>query len=431
MSYRRFALFNLSALVILVGGVSSSANAQTPAKEKTIFDLGGGAQGNGMYAGVIFDPAGNMYSTAGFGGVHGKGIVFELSRTGNAIQETVIHNFKGGADGSEPRAGLVMDSAGNLYGTTLNGGSANDGVVFELTPSNGTWTETVLHSFTGAPDGAKPYAGLLIGAGGVLFGTTSSGGAKGRGTIFELSPSNGGWTESVLYSFTGKSDGGSPRGSLVADAGGNLYGTTAGGGVAGCDIAAFGKGCGTVFELSSANGGWQETVLHSFTGTNGDGANSVAALIFDASGNLYGTTQYGGTGSCLYQGLTPGCGTVFEVSPAGAAWQESVLYAFTSNSVQDGAEPLAPLVFDSLGNLYGTTAGGGNGFARGSAYGGDGTVFELAPANGGWQEAVLHYFDGNDGARPVGGLTFGSQGDLFGTTVTAGFDFGVVFGLRP
>jgi uncharacterized repeat protein (TIGR03803 family) len=430
MSFRRFAIPYTIALVIAFACVPLPANAQSHAKEKTIFDLGGGAQGNGMYAGVIFDQAGNIYSTTGLGGAHKNGTVFKLSRTGKGIQETVIHNFRGGADGSQPRAALVMDSSGNLYGTTLLGGPANEGVVFELTPGKGTWTETVLHTFTGAPDGSQPYAGLLMGAGGVLFGTTSGGGAKGRGTVFRLAPSSGGWTESVLYSFTGKGDGGSPRGGLIADAGGNLYGTTAGGGVAGCDIAAFGKGCGTVFELSSVNGGWQETVLYSFTGTAGDGANSVAALLFDGSGNLYGTTQYGGTGACLYQGATAGCGTVFELSPIGAAWQEKALYAFTSNSADDGAEPVAPLVFDSAGNLYGTTAGGGNGFDR-SAFGGDGTVFELSPVNGTWQEAVLHYFDGNDGARPTGGLTFNSHGNLFGTTVTAGFDFGVVFGLRP
>ena len=430
MSFRGFAISSLITLVILFGCLPPAGNAQAAAKEKTIFDLDGG-DGNGPFAGVIFDSSGNMYGTAAYGGSRGNGTVFELSRTGNGIQHAVLHNFAGGSDGSQSRAPLVMDSAGNLYGTTLHGGSANKGVVFELTPGNGTWTETVLHSFTGAPDGAKPYAGLLIGAGGALFGTTSGGGAKGRGTIFELAPSSGGWTESVLYSFTGKSDGASPRSGLIADAGGNLYGTTAGGGVAGCDIAAFGIGCGTAFELSPANGGWQETVLYSFTGTGGDGANSVAALIFDASGNLYGTTQYGGAGSCLYQGAVVGCGTVFEISPASAGWQESVLYAFTSNSVYDGAEPLAPLVFDSLGNLYGTTAGGGNGFDRGSAYGGDGTVFELSPVNGAWQESILHAFDGNDGARPCGGLAFGSQGDLFGTTLTAGFDYGTVFGVRP
>src|SRR5664279_5403051 len=215
-----------------------------------------------------------------------------MTSTLAAAQEQVLHNFNNnGTDGTFPQAGLIVDGAGNLYGTTSEGGtyiscSGGCGTVFELTPNgSGGWTETVLHNFnSNGTDGANPYAGLIFDAAGNLYGTTTTGGTYYVGTVFELSPSQGGgWTEKVLYSFNyNGTDGNYPQASLTIDAAGNLYGTTWAGGP-------YGYGYGTVFELTpAAGGGWTETVLHNFVGT--DGAAPLAGLIFDAAGNLYGTT---------------------------------------------------------------------------------------------------------------------------------------------
>jgi len=204
----------------------------------------------------------------------------------------VLHSFTAGNDGGNPEAGLIMDAAGNLYGTTFGGGSGGQGIVFKIDTSN---HESVLYSFTGGSDGGGPVAGLLMDAAGNLYGTTAGGGSSGQGTVFMIDTSN---HESVLYSFTGGSDGGSPQASLVRDAAGNLYGTTSQGGI-GCAPV----GCGTVFKIDPSN---HESTVYSFTGGS-DGALSMAGLIMDATGNLYGTAYQGGS-ICA----PPGCGTVFE-----------------------------------------------------------------------------------------------------------------------
>ena len=275
-----------------------------------------------------------------------------VTSTWAATNEKVLHSFNGnGADGYQPEASLIFDAVGNLYGTTYWGGTYGFGTVFELTPSGGGgWTETVLHSFQpNGTDGNYPIAGLIFDAAGNLYGTTSAGGTYGFGTVFELTPEEGGgWTETVLLNFNG-TDGSYPHAGLAFDAAGNLYGTTGYDGT---------YHYGTVFELTpTAGGGWTETVLHSF-GNGTDGASPFAGLIFDAAGNLYGTTSAGGT---------YGTGTVFELTGG----REQVLYSFKSRYGADGATPYAGLIFDAAGNLYGTTYWGGN-------YG-DGTVFELTP----------------------------------------------------
>src|ERR1039458_2304305 len=263
-----------------------------------------------------------------------------------AAQETVLHSFhNNGTDGFGPYyAGLIFDAAGNLYGTTLYGGSyggapGTGGTVFELTPAaGGGWTEKVLYSFGNVADadGANPFAGLVFDAAGNLYGTTYAGGTYRNGTVFELTPAaGGGWTEKVLHNFNNNgTDGATPLAGLILDAVGNLYGTTQVGGT---------YNYGTVFELTPvAGGGWTEKVLHTFNGT--DGFEPSAGLIFDAAGNLYGTA-----------------GVVFELTPvAGGGWTEQVL--------NNGAGP-GGLIFDAAGNLYGTTLEGGT-------YG-LGTVFEL------------------------------------------------------
>jgi uncharacterized repeat protein (TIGR03803 family) len=379
------------------------------------------ADGYYPYDGLIFDASGNLYGTTYQGGTYGYGTVFELTPTaGGGWAEKVLHGFND-EDGYGPFAGLIFDAAGNLYGTTTSGGAFNQGTVFELTPTaGGGWTEQVLYSFcsqTNCTDGAYPLAGLIFDAAGNLYGATYNGGiypcgAYGCGTVFELSPTaGGGWTETVLHSFGNGTDGAFPYAGLIFDAAGNLYGTTTGGGTY--------RG-GTVFQLTpTAGGGWAEQVLYSFCSqTNCTDGGGPGGLIFDAAGNLYGTTGGGGA----YGG-----GTVFELSPtAGGGWTEKVLHSFNGT---DGTGPSA-VIFDAAGNLYGTTEYGG-------AYGGnlgDGTVFELTPtAGGGWTEKVLHSFgNGTDGAWPLAGLIIDAAGNLYGMTWIGGdYGGGTVFALTP
>jgi uncharacterized repeat protein (TIGR03803 family) len=343
------------------------------------------------------------------------------SRCAGSDPEYVIHSFhpqgeRGDANGSEPYANLIFDASGTLYGTTLEGGAYGLGTVFELSPRvSGGWIETVLYSFAGSSsggaDGAYPRGSLIFDAAGNLFGVTAGGGTGkpgGLGTVYELSPAGGGaWRETVLHSFTGfPADGDTPLSGLVFDADGNLYGTTSHGG-----LYEYVKGSsgGTAFELSpAAQGVWNETIIHNF-GSGADGGYPQAGLTLDASGNLYGTTVSGGSASCA----PDGCGTVFELSPAGGGvWAEAVLHSFT-NSGEAPFNPFGGVIFDATGNLYGTTASGGYG---------SGTVFELFPTAGGsWKLKVLHAFGhGTDGIAPEDSLLFDAAGDLYGTTPCGG-----------
>jgi uncharacterized repeat protein (TIGR03803 family) len=336
-------------------------------------------------------------------------------------QETLLYSFPNGSagpDASGPGASLIGDSSGNLYGTTQLGGAKGEGTVFELSPAvGGGWTEKVLYSFGQCPQApcsgaSEPEGSLVFDAQGNLYGTTESGGPGGefggRGTVFELSPGTGGvWTETTLYEFGGVTgDGANPAAALIFDATENLYGTTQAGGA---------NGKGAVFELSPGTGGvWTEKVLYSFAGPAAnppDGQDPTGNLIFDAQGNLYGTTFTGGKNDTTGEG-----GTVFEMSPgAGGVWTEKVLYNFGGANSPDGNQPTASLIFDSQGNLYGTTREGGSSL--------DGTVFELSPAAGGtWTESLLHNFTGapSDGAVPYCSLFFDAQGNLYGTTKYGG-----------
>jgi uncharacterized repeat protein (TIGR03803 family) len=330
--------------------------------------------------------------------------------TGSAKSQTysysVLHEFTGVPDGSDPNADLVLDAQRNLYGTTPYGGSGNCndefgtvgcGTVFKV---DTTGNETVLHSFTGTDgDGAFPTGGLVLDAQGNLYGTTSSGGTFGGGTVFKMTSTGG---ETVIYSFGSQAgDGGGPTG-LVLDAEGNFYGTTAAGGR---------SVYGTVFKVDPAG---NETVLYSFTGIGGDGAEPLAGVVLDAQGNLYGTTLYGGDDTCK---PPLGCGTVFKVDTTG---NESVLHRF--ESVPDGEDPRAGLVLDAEGNLYGTTYYGGNtNRYRGN---GLGTVFKV-DTNG--IETVLYRFcqlpSCKDGGFPLAGLVIDAQGNLYGTTSYPGTAF--------
>jgi uncharacterized repeat protein (TIGR03803 family) len=321
----------------------------------------GGKHGNEPNGGLVFDGAGNLYGTTIEGGTYSDGTVFELTpQASGGWTEKVLHSFGNGTDGIGPRGSLVFDGAGNLYGTTYDGGKyyLYGGTVFKLTPKvDGSWKEKVLHSFGNGADGDQPYANLIFDAAGNLYGTTFVGGTYNGGTVFELTPqAGGGWTESLSYSFGGGTDAAMPYAGLIFDAAGNLYGTTVEGGA---------YSGGTAFELKpQAGGGWTENLLYSF-GKGKDAAAPSAGLIFDASGNIYGTTSEGGT----YGG-----GTVFELTPqAGGGWKEKVLHSFGNGT--DGDRPNANLIFDAAGNLYGATSEGGTN--------NDGTVFELTPQAGG------------------------------------------------
>jgi uncharacterized repeat protein (TIGR03803 family) len=423
----------LAILSVTLLAISTWAAPQ----EKVLHSFGNGSDGAIPVGGLVMDTAGNLYGTTYQGGIHfcqgigTCGTVFEFSpREGGGWTETVLHNFGNGTDGFFPEAGLVMDSAGNLYGTTLAGGihTCDCGTVFELSPrEGGGWTEKVLHSFNGEGR-SYPEAGLTMDSVGNLYGTTTVGGTHNWGTVFELSPrQDGNWNEKVLHSFElNGSDGAYLYSGLIFDAAGNLYGTTYMGGINSCDNL----GCGTVFELTpNGDGSWTETVLYSFRSED-DGTNPTAGLIFDGAGNLYGTTPGGGLHYCYGP---PGCGTAFQLSPRpGGGWSERLIHIFYTSGTHDGSQPWAGLIFDAAGNLYGTTTGGG--IHRG------GTVFELIPnQDGGWSRRLLRSFGkGNDGAEPYGGLIFDSAGNLYGTTSAGGIHnncdsvgCGTVFEITP
>ena len=370
---------------------------------------------------LVADGQGNLYGTTGGGGL-GFGTVFELSPLeGGRWQRTILYEFHGGADGSDPSAGLVFDKSGTLYGVTfLGGGNPPDldiGVVFELSPgSDGTWKEKVIHVFQG-PDGMYPSAWLVFDPAGNLYGTTYEGGSGGGGVVFELTPSSGGnWTETVLHNFSGSPDGCAPFSGVTLDAAGNVYGTTyACGGNGGISY-------GIAFELSpNSGGGWTETILYTFTGGT-DGGWPYGGVILDGSGNLYGTAYTGGNGGCAY---SRACGVVFELS-RNAGWTESVIYDFPSSI---NANPYGALIFDSAGNLYGTASDGSPGNYC------CGTVFKLTPGRKGkWKETTLHSFTGGakDGATPISALVMDLAGNLYGTTPAGGpANEGVLFEITP
>jgi uncharacterized repeat protein (TIGR03803 family) len=352
-----------------------------------------------------------------------------------AAELKVLHSFCGGqstcTDGYQPASGLIADASGNLYGTTLYGGDAGHGTVFELMPQgNGKWTEKRLYRFGFESDGRYPSGALVFDKNGNLYGTTTSGGSNDNnagGTVFELSPSGDGtWSESIFYNFCSDAckDGKQPSGGLIFDATGNLYGVTAQGGSHSNSNVCPG-GCGIVFELSpSGNGTWTESVLYNFcsTGQCADGAIPNSSLAFDASGDrLYGVTGAGGTAEsdCKY-----GCGTVFELTPGtNGTWSEKALHRFNYTT---GAFPFCSPIFDSSGNLYCTANEGGE-------YG-LGVTYQLQPsASGQWEYKVIHNFGkAEDGQYPQSGLVAAPQGDLlYGTTSSGGSHvaYGTIFEL--
>jgi uncharacterized repeat protein (TIGR03803 family) len=415
---RRFARFltHLSVLIFALAVVSIAAFAQS--RERVLYAFAGLPDcGNLPAAPLVADEAGNLYGTTIDGGAYQHGCVFKLSRTGSTWNETVLYSFSG-PDGDSPSSALVFDKAGNLYGTTLVGGAYGGGTAFELSPlPGGGWTETVLHSFGNGVDGYSTRSNLIFDESGNLYGTTnSSGGNRRGGSVFKLSPSQNGWTEMVLYTFPasiGGPDGDGPAGGVVMDREGKLYGATEFGGA---------SGYGAVYELARLKDGkYRERIIHSFNLY--DGFEPASGLTIDRHGILYGTTAFGGdVSACIYVG----CGIVFQLTKdATGSWTENVLLQMIGS---DGANPLGPVVFDRHGNLFAVGQYGG-------AYG-IGSVFKLTPtASGPWKETVLHSFhfilpNGTDGSAPYAGVIV-HHGRVFGTTSSGGIhDLGSVFELR-
>jgi uncharacterized repeat protein (TIGR03803 family) len=358
-------------------------------------------------AGLLRDSEGNLYGTTNAGGASGNGTVFEISNEG---VETILYSFAGWPDGSQPSDALIEDAEGNLYGTTVNGGRYSDGTVFKLTKSG---VETVLHNFGGSSDGSSPEAGVTMDAAGNLYGTTLYGGGgncmTGCGTIFKVTAAG---VETVLYSFqSGDYNGYHPQGGLVLSSAGNLYGTTTWGGRTNC--GAF--GCGVIYELYHTPKGWAFSTLHRFSGAPSDGEGPTSAMIFDSAGNLFGTTTQGGANNQ---------GTIFQYAPTGSVY---VLHSF---NFSDGSDPYGGVVRDAAGNFYGATAAGPD--TSGCAGYGCGTIFKMTP-EGTLTTLFAYPNSGSEGYLPDGGLVRDPEGNLYGTTRTqevSPYD-GNVFELTP
>jgi len=413
------ALTVTAAVLMLVNGASAAS------QEKVLYSFTGGNDGGDPAAGLIRDHAGNLYGTTVVGGTGaacegGCGTVFELTRNSSGKwQETVLYNFQAGADGKNPYGGVTLDAKGNLYGATVSGGSGGTcsgdgcGTIFKLTRSGKSWSESVLYSFTGGTDGADPGGGVVFDAKGNLYGTTPDGGSVNGcscGVIYELSPTkSGSWKQRVVHTFTGGNDGSTGSlGLLHFDKTGNLYGVAELGGA---------HAAGTAFEMSPASAGkWKFITIDGFKGMPHAGF-PYGGLISDATGSLYGTTYYGGAN---------GLGSVFKLTRgSNGKWSERLLYSFQTGT--DGNSPTSTLVFDAHGNLYGTTSAGGDA-------NGDGTVFKLIPISGGkWKENVVHRFKNSpDGANSYYGMAIDKAGNLYGTTAIGGTNGqGVIFEITP
>jgi uncharacterized repeat protein (TIGR03803 family) len=444
----------LVLLFALAFAFAASASAEW--KEKVLYSFQGLPDGAYPAGGVVFDKAGNLYGATTDGGANNCpgiaqcGTVFQLTppaKKSDPWTETVLYVFKGvnSNDGETPVGGVIFDQAGNLYGTTAYGGSGGCqlfggrtgcGTIYELVPpqkKGDPWTEVVIYNFQSGNDGYFPWGDLTFDKQGSLYGATQFGGGKGTtcnsfyqfcGTVFKLSPpktKGGKWTEKVLHSFAGGKDGANPNGGLVLDSKGAIYGTTFYGGSTNCKTDA-GVGCGTAFELTppvKRSGLWTEKLLYNFVNYQKDGACPNGSLVFDTHGGLYGTT-YGG-------GSTEN-GVVFGLAKSGGRWTETIMRTLQSS---DGWRSSAGVILDSLGNLYGTTSGGG--------YAGGGIVFRLHPSGGGkWSFALVHAFTGPpDGDYPAARLVFDKAGNVYSTTQNGGNghacqgECGVLFELMP
>jgi uncharacterized repeat protein (TIGR03803 family) len=408
-------------LAVFVVGLVLAPVSWAGAGYKVLHAFGKGNDGGGLFDSVVVDTKGNLYGTAWGGGAYGYGTVFELTPgTGGRWTETILHNFCSQphcVDGALPFAGLVLDVAGNLYGTA-GGGVQNSGVIFELSPDSSSGSGWKFQIIYGSGSGSN----LILDKAGNLYGPIGPG-KHDAGAVSELVRPSGGesrWKEKVLYSFCsqqpGCRDGEPPEWNVAWDAAGNLYGTTkfGGNGSPACPGSA---GCGVVYQLEALGGGkWKHLVLHRFAAFSGDGQLPYAGVVADSKGNIYGTTLQGGKS-----------GTVFKLArqPDGD-WKETILYDFP-NSGRSGGGPMGGVTFDRSGNLYGTASGGGDPSCQ------CGVVFKMTPAGKGkWNYTVLHRFRGTDGWSPEASLLVDDKGNLYGTTVAGGAGgAGVVFEITP
>jgi hypothetical protein len=430
----------ISLLGLLVAIFASSAPASAEWKEKVLYSFQGTPDGLYPIGALAFDKAGNLYGATSWGGadtcpgIGQCGTVYQLqppAQKGGAWSENELYIFKGknSNDGETPAGGVTFDASGNLYGTTAYGGTGSCmllgglvgcGAVYKMTPPNtkaDTWTESVIYSFKGGKDGYLPNGDLTFDSAGNLYGATEYGGGFGScnsplyrycGTIFELSPpktKDGKWTEKVLYSFKGGTDGANPNGGLLFDSKGVIYGTTSAGGDHSCKTDTS-VGCGTAYKLTppEVKGRWTESILHSFRNYAHDGAGPNGGLVRDANGYLYDTTSGGGTGED---------GVIFRLAEPkdGHAWTETVAHTLRN---LDGWDSMAGLIVDSLDSFYGSASGGGKA--------GAGTLFKLNPHDAaGHNFSLLHIFTGTpDGQGPSGRLLFDKAGNLYGGTQIGG-----------
>jgi uncharacterized repeat protein (TIGR03803 family) len=381
---------------------ATSLIAGTPV-QGVYWSFSGGADGSQPRGDLLLSASGVLlYGTASSGGINQSGTVFAINPKSKTAPEQTLYQFTGGADGSLPSAGLIADTSGALYGTAARDGGSNAGTVFKISPpaaGQTAWTETTLWSFTGGVDGAQPVGSLIadISGSGVLYGTTSFGGAHGFGTVFSLTPPAAGqtaWTEHTLWSFTGGADGARPVAALLQTSAGALFGTAEAGGS---------DGAGTVFELTQASASqpWAFNTIWTFTG-GADGASPTSTLTA-FNNQIYGTTEFGGSGDCgqarfPYYGepdsvtapalnaayVPPGgnsCGVVFALTPpatAGQSWTQSIVWSFTS--LGDGGNPVSRVLIDSTGTLHGLTPEYGVATADSlGQYGDKGNAYLLSP----------------------------------------------------
>lgn len=388
----------LAAVAVL----SFSAAAWAAGPNKLLYSFAGGADGEYTDTELAIDSAGNLYGTSVQGGLYGSGTVFQVTPAG---VHTVLYNFTGGADGGEPYKGVTLDAHGNLYGTAVTGGSGSCeggcGVLYKVTNSGGTWTQSVVHAFTGK-DGSGPGSPVAFDSSGNLFGTTPTGGAYGMGVVYAVSTDG---KFHVIHTFTGGVDGGGGgAGRLLIDAQGNIFGVCTVGGV---------NGFGTVYEITRTDGVLR--TLYAFKDSP-DGALPYGSLTFDQLGNLYGTTYYAGANDL---------GTVYVLLRGNGTWTEHVLYSFKGGS--DGASPISSLTAGAPGTFYGTTSDGG------AASCSCGVLFKMSLTATGWVESVVYRYPGQPGPGfAYNGVIHDAAGHFFGTTVHGGVsNDGAIYEFTP
>jgi len=426
------------SLILFLVMLTPALRAQTLT---VLHDFTGGDDGGTPYSGLTKGPGGGFYGTTWSGGYRssdcvdtGCGTLFQFSRSGSGWDYSVLHTFMSGSDGAGPWARLVFGPAGTLFGTTSAGGDLSQGctvngnqgcgTVFRLVPPNQVGPTAVHHGYQAASapistvytfhasdDGGGPgFGDLIFDPAGNIYGTAIGGGSHGWGVVYEISLSGQDWTERALYGFTSGADGGEPYGGVVRDGRGNLYGGNVVGGDGSCEAGI----CGVIYQLMPSAGGWTDNTIFTFHdfGDTGVGATPVGGLILDSSGNLYGSTLYGGASNG---------GTVFVMRPQQNGWSLTVL----CNLPNVFGGPYASLTMDASGDLYGTTFGDGAYYA--------GTVFKVTHSQDGWTCNTLHDFTGgNDGGFPASSVNIDAQGNLYGTASTGGaYGQGVIWELTP